>query len=72
MGFETRMECNAHNGYSRIEARPINFVVFVVNALSVLEAMEGEDETMKRYTQVVSKAFNNPFLSFKGILPPFS
>nr|GMD20164.1 uncharacterized protein LOC109173662 isoform X9 [Ipomoea batatas] len=69
VGFETRMECNAHDGYSRIEARPINFVVFVVNALSVLEAMEGEDETMKRYTQVVSKAFNSPFLSFKDDKP---
>ncbi|XP_031100270.1 uncharacterized protein LOC116004379 isoform X2 [Ipomoea triloba] len=69
VGFETRMECNAHDGYLFIEARPINFVVFVVNALSVLEAMEGEDETMKCYTQVVSKAFNSPFLSFKDDKP---
>ncbi|XP_019178473.1 PREDICTED: uncharacterized protein LOC109173662 isoform X4 [Ipomoea nil] len=73
VGFETRMECNAHDGYSPLEARPINFAVFVVNALSVLEAMEGamegEDEKMKRYTEVVSKAFNSPFLSFKEDKP---
>ncbi|XP_031099901.1 uncharacterized protein LOC116004107 [Ipomoea triloba] len=67
-GSTTRMK------YSPAVARPINFVVFVVNAVSVLESMEGRDETEKRYTQVVSKAFNRPFLSFKSInfnLPPF-
>lgn len=65
------MKCNAYNRNLPIEARPVNFVVFVVNALSVLESMEGEDETMKPHTETVSKAFNSPFLSFKGILPPF-
>nr|GMD12262.1 Phosphate import ATP-binding protein like [Ipomoea batatas] len=55
--------------YSPAVARPINFVVFVVNAVSVLESMEGRDETEKRYTRVVSKAFNRPFLSFKNDKP---
>nr|GLL30825.1 uncharacterized protein LOC109173662 isoform X14 [Ipomoea trifida] len=62
-GSTTRMK------YSPAVARPINFVVFVVNAVSVLESMEGRDETEKRYTRVVSKAFNRPFLSFKNDKP---
>nr|GMD20191.1 uncharacterized protein LOC109173662 isoform X14 [Ipomoea batatas] len=31
--------------------------------------MEGRDETEKRYTRVVSKAFNSPLLSFKDDKP---
>ncbi|XP_019178483.1 PREDICTED: uncharacterized protein LOC109173662 isoform X14 [Ipomoea nil] len=69
-GLKIRMKrSKAENEYAPTVARPINFVVFVVNALSVLESMEGKDETKKRYTQVVSKAFNSPYLSFKDDKP---
>ncbi|XP_031099900.1 uncharacterized protein LOC116004106 [Ipomoea triloba] len=67
---ESFIWCHAQKAYYLpIVARPINFVVFVVNAVSVLESMEGRDETEKRYTRVVSKAFNSPLLSFKDDRP---
>lgn len=48
------------------KARVVNFVVMVVNGLSVLESMDSYDEGKKLYNQMIAKEFNNPYLSFKG------
>lgn len=50
------------------ERRRVNFVIFVVNGLSVLKCVEscGADT---QYTQMVAELFNSPFLSFKDHKP---
>lgn len=47
------------------KSRKVNFVIYVVNGLSVLNAMENTSET--QYTETIVSTFNCPFLSFKGI-----
>ncbi|XP_058087168.1 uncharacterized protein LOC131234364 isoform X2 [Magnolia sinica] len=52
-----------HTLHSSSKKRMVNFVIFVVDGVSVLKAMTDEDST--QYTKTVSKAFNYPYLSFK-------
>ncbi|CAI9778564.1 unnamed protein product [Fraxinus pennsylvanica] len=51
------------------KVRKINFVIYVVNGLSILESMDGDDETTKSYTDMVATTFNNPLLSFRDDKP---
>ncbi|KAL3517841.1 hypothetical protein ACH5RR_020430 [Cinchona calisaya] len=51
------------------KVRVVNFVVMVVNGLSVLESMDGYDEGKKLYNRMIATDFNNPFLSFKDDKP---
>lgn len=51
------------------QVRAINFVVFVVNGISILESMGSDDGTNHEYTQMIATTFNNPFLSFKDDKP---
>lgn len=60
--FKARHSC-------RGQVRAINFVIFVVNGISILEAMSSDDGTDNGYTQMINKTFNNPFLSFKDDKP---
>ncbi|CDP03923.1 unnamed protein product [Coffea canephora] len=57
------------NGNLSGKARVVNFVVMVVNGLSVLESMDSYDEGKKLYNQMIAKEFNNPYLSFKDDKP---
>ncbi|CAA2978154.1 Serine threonine- kinase MHK [Olea europaea subsp. europaea] len=51
------------------KVRKINFVIFVVNGLTILESMDVDDETAKSYTDMVATTFNNPLLSFRDDKP---
>ncbi|KAL2485946.1 P-loop containing nucleoside triphosphate hydrolase superfamily protein [Abeliophyllum distichum] len=65
-----QLKCKAEKSRCNpTQARKINFVVFVVNGLSMLESMDGDDETKKSYTDVIVTTFNNPLLSFKDDKP---
>lgn len=67
--LESRMKCKARQiGDQNAKVRMVNFVIMVVNAISVLESMERGHAETKRYTKIIAEAFNNPFLSFKGIM----
>ncbi|GKE16936.1 hypothetical protein Tco_1424513, partial [Tanacetum coccineum] len=50
------------------ESRTINFVIFVVNGLSVLKCMNS-DGSDTLYTQMVANTFSSQFLSFKDHKP---
>ncbi|KAA8543539.1 hypothetical protein F0562_021715 [Nyssa sinensis] len=68
--LKTIMKSKArHNGYKSSEARMVNFVIYVVNGLSVLKSMNSNDEAGMQYTQLISTTFNCPFLSFKDDKP---
>ena len=54
------------NGCVSSERRTVNFVIFVVNGLSVLKSMNNEDAD-KQYTELIASAFNCPYVSFRGI-----
>lgn len=47
----------------------INFVIFVVDGLSVLKSMDGND-IEKDYERVITTAFNCPYLSYGGEVIP--
>ncbi|XP_059626247.1 uncharacterized protein LOC132269175 [Cornus florida] len=54
------------------EIRKVNFVIFVVNGLSVLKSMDSSDDVAAaetRYIQIIATTFNCPFLSFKDNKP---
>ncbi|KAF8391945.1 hypothetical protein HHK36_022285 [Tetracentron sinense] len=44
--------------------RMVNFIIFVVNGLSVLKSMVGEDDL--QYNHMLTKMFSCPYLSSKG------
>ncbi|XP_052187178.1 uncharacterized protein LOC127797970 [Diospyros lotus] len=68
--LKTRMKQKARqNGYNSSEIKMVNFVIFVVNGLSVLKSMNSDDEADKQYTEMVATAFNCPYLSFKDDKP---
>ncbi|KAK2995155.1 hypothetical protein RJ640_025385, partial [Escallonia rubra] len=68
--LKSRMKCKARqDGYYSSEMRMVNFVIFVVNGLSVLKSMESNDEADKMYTEMIATMFNCPFLSFKDDKP---
>ncbi|CAL5353424.1 unnamed protein product [Camellia sinensis] len=68
--LKTRMMCKARqSGYYSSEIRMVNFVIFVVNGLSVLKSLDSDDEAEKNYTQLIATTFNCPFLSFKDDKP---
>ncbi|KAK6163721.1 hypothetical protein DH2020_000585 [Rehmannia glutinosa] len=48
---------------------PVNFVIFVVNGLSVLESMDSVEEKKKQYCQMIATNFSCPSLSFKDDKP---
>ncbi|KAG6575998.1 hypothetical protein SDJN03_26637, partial [Cucurbita argyrosperma subsp. sororia] len=59
-----RMRCKARQRFPLSRAvRMINFVMFVVDGLSVLKSMDGDD-IEKDYERVITTAFNCPYLSY--------
>ncbi|ONH92802.1 hypothetical protein PRUPE_8G196400 [Prunus persica] len=68
--LRTMMMCKARDdGYLSSEIRKVNFVIFVVNGLSVLKAIESDEDAETRYTQMIASAFNCPYLAFKDDKP---
>ncbi|KAL6217777.1 hypothetical protein ACLB2K_010994 [Fragaria x ananassa] len=68
--LRTAMMCKAHDNVDLSSAiRKVNFVIFVVNGLPVLEALESEEDAKTQYTQMIASMFNCPFLAFKDDKP---
>ncbi|KAJ8622274.1 hypothetical protein MRB53_030803 [Persea americana] len=49
------------------EKRMVNFVIFVVDGVSVQKSMTNEDSS--QYTRLITESFNCPYLSFKDDKP---
>ncbi|KAL5702879.1 hypothetical protein ACHQM5_028042 [Ranunculus cassubicifolius] len=61
------MKCKArHTVYSK-ERRMVNFVIFVIDALSVLKVIDGEEDV--EYSDLLEGCFNCPYLSCKDNKP---
>jgi hypothetical protein len=55
-------------GFFSSKSRKVNFVIFVLNGVSVLNVMENAGGALEaRYIEEIVSTFNFPFLSFKGI-----
>ncbi|EYU26986.1 hypothetical protein MIMGU_mgv1a020328mg, partial [Erythranthe guttata] len=67
--LKARLKCKARKSSASSKLRAVNFVVFVVNGLSVLESMDSFDEKKKEYSRFIASNFNNPLLSFKDDKP---
>ncbi|XP_062174416.1 uncharacterized protein LOC133879722 [Alnus glutinosa] len=68
--LRTSMKCKARwNGFPSREIRMVNFVIFVVNGISVLKAMDSNDDSYMKYIQTIAEAFSCPYLSFKDDKP---
>ena len=63
------LKCKAQqSGSPSSDIRKVNFVIFVVNGFSVLRSMNSDKEEDKKYMEMVVKTFNQPYLSFKGMM----
>ncbi|GFZ13334.1 P-loop containing nucleoside triphosphate hydrolases superfamily protein [Actinidia rufa] len=68
--LKTRMKCKARqHAYSSSGIRMVNFVIFVVNGVSILKSMYGDDDVEKQYTEMVASTFSCPFLLFRDDKP---
>ncbi|KAL8058008.1 hypothetical protein ABFX02_04G221100 [Erythranthe guttata] len=68
--FKARLKCKSRRRRSTsYKVRAVDFVVFVVNAVSVLESIDSLDENKKRYSQLIAENFKNPLLSYKDDKP---
>ncbi|GMJ08995.1 hypothetical protein HRI_004568700 [Hibiscus trionum] len=56
-------------GRQSCKTRSVNFVIFVVDGVSVLKSMEGDDTAEVQYMQMIAKIFKCPCLSFKDDKP---
>lgn len=56
-------------GYFSSKTRKVNFVIYVVNGLLVLKAMENAGALETQYIETIVSTFNCPFLSFKDDKP---
>ncbi|RYR50254.1 hypothetical protein Ahy_A07g036860 isoform A [Arachis hypogaea] len=62
------LKCKARkNGFISSKIRKVNFVIYVVNGLSVLKSMKDTGARERQYIETIVQTFNSPFLSFKGI-----
>ncbi|XP_062024306.1 uncharacterized protein LOC133740373 isoform X2 [Rosa rugosa] len=68
--LRTAMMCKAHdNDHLSSAIRKVNFVIFAVNGLSVLKALESEEDAETQYTRMIASMFNCPYLAFKDDKP---
>ncbi|CAN6688505.1 unnamed protein product [Malus baccata var. baccata] len=63
----TMMYKACDDGY--LSSENVNFVIFVVNGLSVLKSMESDEDAETRYTEMIASAFNSRYLAFKDDKP---
>ncbi|XVF72302.1 hypothetical protein PTKIN_Ptkin12aG0109900 [Pterospermum kingtungense] len=54
-------------GWQSCKTRTVNFVIFVVDGITVLKSMEGDG--LAEYMQMITRAFKCPYLSFKDDKP---
>ncbi|XWS36597.1 hypothetical protein CRYUN_Cryun20dG0098300 [Craigia yunnanensis] len=65
-----RMKCKTRElGWKSCKTRKVNFVIFVVDGVTVLKSMEGDGPAEIQYMQMITKAFKCPYLSFKDDKP---
>lgn len=64
--LKAQLKLKARRCFASSQFRVVDFVIFVVNGISVLESMDSDDATKKQYSQMIASDFNNPLLSFKG------
>lgn len=57
------------NRFLSSEIRMVNFVIFVVNGISVLKSMDSNDDSETKYSQTLARAFSCPYVSFKDDKP---
>ncbi|KAJ6687093.1 INTERFERON-INDUCED PROTEIN 44 [Salix purpurea] len=68
--LRNRMKCKAHgNGCQSKENRMVNFVIFVVNGLAVLKSIDNLVDEGTKYTQMIAKTFDCPYISFNDDKP---
>ncbi|GFP93506.1 hypothetical protein PHJA_001495000, partial [Phtheirospermum japonicum] len=67
--LKAQLKCKARSICSSDQLTAINFVIFVVNGLSVLESMDNIDEKKKLYCQMIATNYKCPVLSFKDDKP---
>ncbi|KAF9688426.1 hypothetical protein SADUNF_Sadunf02G0196000 [Salix dunnii] len=68
--LRNRMKCKAHgNGCQSKETRMVNFVIFVVDGLAVLKSMDDLVDEGTKYTQMIAKTFDCPYISFNDDKP---
>ncbi|KAH6759733.1 hypothetical protein C2S52_009862 [Perilla frutescens var. hirtella] len=67
--LKAQLKCKARRSLFSGQVRPVDFVIFVVNGLSVLESMYSADEKKKGHSEMIAANFNNPLLSFKDDKP---
>lgn len=60
------MKCKSRQSVCSTERRMVNFVIFVIDALSVLKSMDGEDDA---YDDLLEGCFNCPYLSCRDDKP---
>uniref|UniRef100_A0A2N9HSR0 G domain-containing protein n=1 Tax=Fagus sylvatica TaxID=28930 RepID=A0A2N9HSR0_FAGSY len=64
------IKCKARwNHFLSSEIRRVNFIIFVINGISVLKSMDSNDDSETKYIQTLVTAFNCPYLSFKDDKP---
>lgn len=64
------MKCKARgNGCQSKETRMVTFVIFVVDGLAVLKSMDNLVDEGKKYTQMIAKTFDCPYISFNDDKP---
>ncbi|KAF8014666.1 hypothetical protein BT93_H0466 [Corymbia citriodora subsp. variegata] len=65
-----RMRCKARwSGHPFSVIRRVNFVIFVVNSLTVLKSMDNNHDGQSQYMQLIANTYNCPYLSFKDDKP---
>ncbi|XWS47191.1 hypothetical protein CRYUN_Cryun14cG0131900 [Craigia yunnanensis] len=65
-----RMKCKTRGlGWQSCKTRTVNFVIFVVDGVTVLKSMEGDCPEDVQYMQMITRAFKCPCLSFKDDKP---
>ncbi|KAK1356019.1 Phosphate import ATP-binding protein like [Heracleum sosnowskyi] len=68
--LRNKLKCKSHrNLHCSNMTRKVNFVIFVISGLSVLNAMDSGDERDDGYNNMIATMFNCPFLSFKDDKP---
>ncbi|MED6109195.1 hypothetical protein PIB30_031297 [Stylosanthes scabra] len=64
------LKCKARkDGFISSKIRNVNFVIYVVNGLSVLKSMEDTAAQERQYIETIVQTFNSPLLSFKDDKP---
>lgn len=69
MTLKAQLKWKARRCFTSSQFRAVDFVIFVVNGISVLESMGSDDEKKKQYSQMIASDYNNPLLSFKDDKP---